>query len=70
MVLVWQIKDDLPNLPNLPNFLPAKLSHYMVIIINSQRYLPNFPSLNLLRTEFTELSFLLYDIAFIQQQSK
>jgi len=27
MVLVWQIKEDLPN---SPNFLPAKLFHYMV----------------------------------------
>jgi len=35
MVLVWQIKNDLPN---LPNFLPAKLSCYTVIInlINTQ----------------------------------
>ena len=28
MVLLWQIKDDLPN---SPNYLPAKLSHYMVV---------------------------------------
>jgi len=28
MVLIWRIKDDLPN---LPNFLPAKLSCYMVM---------------------------------------
>ena len=27
MVLVWRIADDLPN---LPNFLPTKLSRYMV----------------------------------------
>jgi len=30
--------------------------HYVIIIINSQHHLPNFPSLNLLRTEFTKLS--------------
>jgi len=27
--LVWQIKDDSPN---LPNFLPAKLFHYTVLL--------------------------------------
>jgi len=30
--------------------------HYIIIIINSQCHSPNFPSPNLLRTEFTKLS--------------
>ena len=34
MVLVWRIADDLPS---SPNFLPAKFSHYMVLV-KSQGY--------------------------------
>jgi len=30
--------------------------HYVIIIINSQRHLPNLPLPNLLRTEFAKLS--------------
>jgi len=39
---------------------------YVIIIINSQCHSPNFPSPNLLRTEFTKLSprqtFIVYSI--------
>jgi len=40
MILVWRIKD---NSPILPNFIPAKLSHYMIFPINTSGYavMPN-----------------------------
>ena len=38
MVLVWRITDDSPN---SPNFLPAKISHY-VVLVKSQGYSNQF----------------------------
>jgi len=42
--------------------------HYVIIIINSQHHLPNFPLSNLLKTEFAKLfsctTFLLYSSYF------